>query len=108
MTGMAIILGPRYVACYQLFVVRRRGFGPKVIHQHKVGDGMSYSRVSELTYFGGKPYAVLAWITNAGIRAPAFSVELDAAKLVPMAGRKGDYLYQGRTVDPRYEPVASA
>jgi hypothetical protein len=68
---------------------------------------MTFCRVSELTYFGGKPYAVLAWISNAGVRAPAFTVELDPEKLVPAAGRKDLFFYKQRTIDPRYEPVAS-
>jgi hypothetical protein len=69
---------------------------------------MTFCRVSELTYFGGKPYAVLAWISNAGIRAPAFTVELDPEKLVRATGRKDLFYYTERTIDPRYEPVASA
>ena len=44
---------------------------------------------------------------NAGVRTPAFTVELDPQKLVPAKGKKGLLYYTERTIDPRYEPVSS-
>lgn len=58
--------------------------------------------MSELSYFGGTPKAILDWIDIGGVRAPIY-VDLDPTKLgVPS---NGNCAYAGTTVDPRADDL---
>lgn len=83
---------------------RRIRVGLKVIHRHRVGDKV-VRRVSELVYVSGKPRALLGWINSTGVRTPLYICELDPAKLRRVEGARNTYVYEGLTVDPRFEPL---
>jgi hypothetical protein len=79
---------------------RKARTGLKVIHRHRVGT-VVVRRVSELVFVKGRPIALLEWINLGGVRTPLYVCELDAAKLTQTD--KTTYLYEGVTVDPRFE-----
>ena len=84
--------------------------GLKVIHRHRSGS-FEFRRVSELTFVGGKPKAILGWIDVGGLRTPVYLCDLDPAKLRRAAGGKSEkntYFYDDVTVDPRYEDLSTA
>ena len=83
---------------------RKIRVGLKVIHRHRVGEKV-FRRVSELVYVRGSPRALLGWINSAGVRTPIYICELDPALLRPAEGVKNTFLYDGETVDPRFEPL---
>lgn len=70
----------------------------KVVHRHRIG-GQVFRRVSELTFVGSQPKAILRWINSAGVRTPIY-VDLDPAKLRRIPHRSGVALYEGTTSDP--------
>jgi hypothetical protein len=80
--------------------VRRSRFATRVIHRHQAGN-RTMLRVSELTYVGDAPHAILYWIDNAGVKVPIM-VALRIAELRPAAGVLGLCFYGGVTVDPRF------
>jgi hypothetical protein len=71
----------------------------KVIHRHRIGRQV-FARVSELTYRGAQPLAVLSWVYMDDVRTPCVCVELDRARLRQGANRRL-FTYDGVTVDPR-------
>jgi hypothetical protein len=79
---------------------RKPRTGLKVIHRHRVGT-VVVRRVSELVFVKGQPTALLEWINLGGVRTPLYVCELDAAKLSQTD--KTTYVYEGVTVDPRFE-----
>ena len=82
--------------------------GPKVIHKHRVGQRV-FRRVSELVYIGGRPRALLGWISTAGgLRAPLYICDLDPSKLRKASGTRNTFYYDLETVDPRYEEIELA
>lgn len=84
---------------------RLDGAAVRVIHRHRIG-GREFTRISELTYVGRRPMAVLSWLHEGGKAIPGFCVELDPDLL-----RKGPnrriFRYDGVTVDPRYSQESS-
>ena len=73
----------------------------RVIHKHRIGK-RQFARVSELTYSGNRPVAVLTWFHSGGERMPCVWVELDPARLRTGANRRL-FFYDGVTTDPRFE-----
>lgn len=71
----------------------------RVIHRHRIGR-RAFTRVSELAYLGGRPFAVLTWIHHGDGLVPGVCVPLDGAKLRPGATRRM-FRYDGETADPR-------
>jgi hypothetical protein len=84
---------------------RRIRFGPKVLHRHRLGD-QTFRRVSELVLVNGLARAVLCWVDVGRQRTPLYLCELDRAKLRRLRGARNTYVYEGVTVDPRYEDLA--
>ena len=79
----------------------------RVIHKHRIGR-LQFARVSELTYSGDRPVAVLTWIYSGDVRTPCVCVELDPNRLRPGAVRRL-FVYDGVTTDPRFdEPTQPA
>jgi len=78
------------------------GTTTRVIHKHRLGNQPVFVRVSELTFNGQRPVAVLTWLHEGDARTPGVCIELDPAKLHPAAGRR-IYLYDDVTIDPRFE-----
>jgi len=74
--------------------------GPKVIHRHSM-DGQVFCCVSELTFVGDVPFAIIHWINSPGVSAP-ITVPLEKENLRRAAGRKSIYFYAEVTTDPRY------
>ena len=60
-----------------------------------------FARVSELSYSGEHPIAVLSWLHDGDARMPGVCVELDPAKLHQGSSRRV-FLYDGITEDPRF------
>jgi hypothetical protein len=87
---------------------RKARIGLQVVHRHRAGD-ITYRRVSELVFVGGRPKAVLGWINaGGGVRTPISSCDLDPKKLRKAAATPKTYYYEDVTVDPRYEPALPA
>jgi hypothetical protein len=79
--------------------------GLTVAHRHRIDGGKPVSMVSELTFVGGLPKAILAWIDLGGVRTP-ICIDLDPARLIAPAGQtRGRCHYTGTTFDPRTEDV---
>jgi hypothetical protein len=83
-----------------IMAARRSRFATRVIHRHQAGD-RTMLRVSELTFVGEVPHAILYWIDNAGVKVP-ITVALRTEALRPAAGVLGLSFYAGLTVDPRF------
>ena len=71
----------------------------RVIHRHRIGRH-TFIRVSEITYRGEQPFAVLAWLHHGKEQVPAVCVALDPAKLRPGSQRR-IFHYDDETADPR-------
>ena len=72
----------------------------KIIHRHRIGRTV-FARVSELTYSGRQPLAVLSWVYVDDVRTPCVCVPLDPKRLRPGANRR-IFVYDGVTADPRF------
>lgn len=72
----------------------------RVVHRHRIGRHV-FARVSELTYLGNRPMAVLSWLHHGEKITPGVCVELDPVKLRQGATRRL-YRYEGITDDPRW------
>jgi hypothetical protein len=79
----------------------------KVIHRHRIGS-RTFRRVSELVFVRGRPRALLEWVNLGGVRSPLYMAELDPAKLRKARNPVNTYVYDGLTVDPRFEDAADA
>ena len=75
--------------------------GVRVIHRHRIGQRPAFVRVSELSFNGRHPVAILSWLNEGALRTPGVCVELDPAKLHSGAGRRL-WMYEGETTDPRF------
>jgi len=73
----------------------------RVMHRHRIGARPAFMRVSELSFNGRFPVAVLTWLNEGEARTPGICIDLDPAKLRPGPGRRV-FLYDGVTADPRY------
>ena len=73
----------------------------RVMHLHRVGSQPEFMRISELSFNGHAPIAVLTWLHEGEARTPGICVELDPAKLRPGPTRQV-FLYDGVTADPRF------
>ena len=60
-----------------------------------------FARVSELSYNGNTPVAVLTWLHFNESRTPGVCVDLDPQKLRRGSNRRV-YYYDGVTSDPRF------
>jgi hypothetical protein len=78
--------------------------GLKVIHRHQIADKV-YRRVSELIMIDGQPQAILGWINLGSVRTPIYLCELDRSKLRRAADSSNTFIYDGLTVDPRFEAL---
>lgn len=76
----------------------------RVLHRHRIGHQLPFTRVSELVYRGDDPLVVLSWLHESGARIPGVCIALDRALLHRGPNRKV-FLYDGITTDPRFEPV---
>ena len=76
----------------------------RVLHRHRIGHQLPFTRVSELVYRGEEPLAVLSWLHESNTRIPAVCIALDSAMLHRGPSRKV-FLYDGLTIDPRFELV---
>lgn len=85
---------------------RKVRVGLKVVHRHRVGS-YEFRRVSELVYVRGRPKAILGWIDVGGLRTPIYICDLDPEKLHKAAAAPKTFYYDGVTVDPRYEDLAT-
>lgn len=83
---------------------RKSRLGLKVIHKHRIGDKV-FRRVSELVVIDGQPKALLRWINLGDVRTPIYLCDLDQAKLRPSPTSANTYVYDGVTVDPRFEAL---
>ena len=79
----------------------RREGAVRVMHRHRIGSQPEFLRISELSFNGRRPVAVLTWLNEGEQRTPGVCVELDPAKLRPGGGRRL-VLYDGITADPRF------
>ena len=76
----------------------------RVLHRHRIGRQLPFTRVSELVYRGEEPLAVISWLHGSGTRIPAVCVALDRRLLHRGPNRKF-FLYDGLTSDPRFESL---
>lgn len=74
----------------------------RVIHRHRIGRQLPFTRVSELVYRGADPLAVLSWLHETSTRIPAVCVALDP-KLLHRGSSRKLFNYDGVTTDPRFE-----
>jgi len=81
---------------------RKPRAGLRVVHLHRI-MGKTSPRESDLMFVDGRPQALLEWINLGGVRTPLYSCQLEAARLRPADGLKGTYVYDGVTVDPRFD-----
>ena len=76
----------------------------RVVHRHRIGRQLPFTRVSELVYRGEEALAVLSWLHDNGARIPAVCIALDPKLLHRGPGCKF-FLYDALTSDPRFEPL---
>lgn len=81
-------------------MVAARDGAVRVVHKHRIGKTV-FARVSELSYSGDVPLAVLTWLHQPAGRVPCVCVELDPQKLRRGANRRIFY-YDDVTTDPRF------
>jgi hypothetical protein len=79
----------------------RREAAVRVMHRHRIGSQPEFMRISELSFNGRCPVAVLTWLHEGGARIPGVCVELDPTKLRRARARLL-FLYDGITADPRF------
>lgn len=76
----------------------------RVLHRHRIGGQLPFTRVSELVYRGEDPLAVISWLHEGATRIPGVCIPLDPRFLHRSPNRK-IFLYDGITTDPRFESL---